>query len=61
MFLGPVPLGMPSLVSQLVHKKKSCNLSDIDVVDMDGVCLFQRNDKALYNIEKNFISERTWL
>ena len=43
LILGPVPLGMPSLVSQLVHKKKSCNLSDIDVVDMDGVCLFQRN------------------
>ena len=32
---------------------------DIDVVDMEVVCLFQRNDKASYNIAKNSIFERT--
>ena len=32
---------------------------DFDEVDMDVVCLFQRNDKASYNIAKNSISERT--
>ena len=30
---------------------------DFDEVDMDVVCLFQRNDKASYNIANNSISE----
>ena len=29
-------------------------------LDMDVVCLFQRNDKAAYNIAKNSISEWIW-
>ena len=31
----------------------------MEMVDMDVVCLFQKNDKASYNIAKNSISERT--
>ena len=35
------------------------DMVNMDVVDMGVVRLFQRNDKASYNIAKNSISERT--